>query len=70
MLSHSVVPKSLQPHGLQARILEWVAISSSRGSSELRDQNRSPALQVDSVSSEPPGEPNIRPTNADGNHQA
>ena len=26
-------------HGiLQARILEWVAISSSRGSSQLRDQ--------------------------------
>ena len=25
---------------LQARILEWVAISSSRGSSQLRDQTR------------------------------
>ena len=46
----SVVSNSLQPHGLyslpgsfvqgihQARILEWVAISSSRGSSQLKDQ--------------------------------
>ena len=38
-------------HGiLQARILEWVAISFSRGSS----QPRSPALQADSLPSEPP----------------
>ena len=47
--SHSVMSDSLRPtmdcsppgssvHGiLQARILEWVAISSSRGSSQLRD---------------------------------
>ena len=47
-------------HGiLQARILEWVAISSFRGSSQSRDwdpgiEARSPALQVDS---EPPGKP-------------
>ena len=35
-------------HGiLQARILEWVAISSSRGSSQLGDQN--PALQAESL---------------------
>ena len=36
-----------------ARILEWVAISSSRGSSQSRDQTRisfpSPALQADSL---------------------
>ena len=38
---------------LQARILEWVAMPSSRGSS----QPRSPALQVDSLPSEPPGKP-------------
>ena len=36
--SHSVVSDSLQPHGkvhgiLQARILEWIAMPSSRGSS-------------------------------------
>ena len=30
-------------HGiLQARILEWVAVPSSRGSSQLRDQTKSP----------------------------
>ena len=34
-------------HGiLQARILEWVAIPSSKGSSQPRDQPVSPALQV------------------------
>ena len=36
---------------LQARILEWVAIPFSRGSS----QSRSPALQADSLPAEPPG---------------
>ena len=41
-------------HGiLQARILEWVAMPSSRGSS----QPRSPTLQADSFPSEPPGKP-------------
>ena len=39
-------------HGiLQARTLEWVAIPFSRGSS----QSRSPAMQADSLPSEPPG---------------
>ena len=42
---------------LQARILEWVAMSYSRGSSQPRGQPRSPALQVDSLPSEPPGKP-------------
>ena len=45
----------------QARILEWVAISNSRGSSWPRDQTRisfkSPALQADSLPSESPGKP-------------
>ena len=45
---------------LQARILKWVAISFSRGSSQLRsDQGikpRSPALQAGSLPTEPPGE--------------
>ena len=36
---------------LQARILEWVAMTFSRGSS------MSPALQADSLPSEPPGKP-------------
>ena len=54
-------------HGiLQARIVEWVAILFSRGSSRFRDQThvsnsgikpRSPALQADSLPSEPPGKP-------------
>ena len=37
-------------HGiLQARILEWVAMPSSRGSSQHRDQTVAPALQADSL---------------------
>ena len=38
---------------LQARILEWVAISFSRGSS----RPRFPTLQADTLLSEPPGKP-------------
>ena len=56
---------SLWPHGLyspvhgilQARILEWVTIPFSRGSSQPRDQTQSPALQVDSLPAEPQGKP-------------
>ena len=60
MLSSSVVSYSLQLHGtvvrqasvfmviLQTGILEWVAMPSSRRSSQSRDQTQSPALQVDS----------------------
>ena len=45
-------------HGiLQARVLEWVAISFSGGSSRLRDRTRSPALQADALLSEPLGNP-------------
>ena len=47
-------PLNYTVHGiLQARILEWVAIPFSIGSS----QPRSPALQVDSLPAEPPGTP-------------
>ena len=42
---------------LQARILEWVAISFSRGSSQPGINSGSPALQADSLQSEPPGKP-------------
>ena len=42
---------------LQARILEWVAIPSSKKSSWPRDEPRSPTLQADYLSSEPPGKP-------------
>ena len=46
--SRSVMSNSLRPHGpgssvygiLQARILEWVAISFSRGSSQPRDRTQ------------------------------
>ena len=38
---------------LQARILEWVAMPSSRGSSQPRD----PALKADSLPTKPPGKP-------------
>ena len=41
-------------HGiLQARILEWVAIPFSRGSSDPGIKPRSPVLQTDSLPSEP-----------------
>ena len=45
-------------HGIfQARLLVWVAVSFSRGSSRLREQTWSPAFQEDSLPSEPPGNP-------------
>ena len=51
-------PMDYTVHGiLQARILEWVAFPFSRGSSQPRDQTRSPTLQVDSSSAEPQGKP-------------
>ena len=41
-------------HGiLQARVLEWGAISFSRGSSRPRDRTQVSALQTDSLPSEP-----------------
>ena len=54
-------PYGLWPSGssvrgiLQARILEWVAIPFSKGSSWI--ESRSPALQVNYLPSEPPGKP-------------
>ena len=58
-MSDSVRPHVLYyVHGiLQARILEWVAIPFSRVSSQPRIEPRTPALQADSLSSEPPGKP-------------
>ena len=51
-------PPGSSIHGiLQARILEWVAISFSRGSSWPRIEPRSPALQADALTSEPSGKP-------------
>ena len=47
-------PPGSSDHGiLQARILKWVAMSFSRGSSQPRPL----ALQADSLQSEPPGKP-------------
>ena len=49
-------PLSFSVHGIsQARTLEWVAFSFSKGSSWPRDQPVSPALQADSLTTEPPG---------------
>ena len=70
----SVTPESSQPYerqptrllcpwdspGLQTRILEWVAMPSSRASSLTQGLNSmSPALQVDSLPTEPPGKPKL-----------
>ena len=61
MLSRSVMSDFLQPPGLsvngisQAKILEWVAISSYRGSSQLEPVSpTTPALQANSL---PSGKP-------------
>ena len=65
----TVTSDSLQPHGLQparlpcpweilqARILEWVARPSSRGSSQPGIEPWSPTIQAGSLPSEPPGKP-------------
>ena len=62
--SRSVVSNSLQPHGLytvhgilQARILEWVAFSFSRGSSQPKDQTQVSRTEGGFFTAEPPGKP-------------
>ena len=51
-------PPGSSIHGtFQARGLEWVAISFSRGSSWPRDWTMSPALQADPLPAKPPGKP-------------
>ena len=68
VFSCSVMAISLRPHGLahqaplsmgilQARILEWVAMPSSRVLPNPAIESRSPTLQVDSLPSELPGKP-------------
>ena len=68
-LSCSVISNSLLPHELahqaplslgifQVRILEWVAMPPSRDLPNPGMDPRSPALQVDSLLSEPPGKSN------------
>jgi len=51
-------PPGSSVHGiLQARILEWVAMPSSRGSSHPRDQTASLALAGGFFTTEPPRKP-------------
>ena len=51
-------PGGSSVHGiLQARILEWAAISYLKGLPNPGIKTRSPALQADSLLSEPPGKP-------------
>ena len=53
-------PQGSSVHGiLQARILEWVVIPFSRGTSQPRDRTQSPILQADSLPSEPQGKPHV-----------
>ena len=47
------LPGSFVHRILQARILEWVAVPFSRGSSNPGMEPRSPALQTDSLPSKP-----------------
>ena len=52
-------PPGSSVHGiLQGRILEWVAISFSRGSSHMKTESTSPAWQVDSLPLSHQGSPN------------
>ena len=51
-------PPGSSVHGiLQARILEWLAISFSRGSSQHRIEPTSPALAERFITTEPPAKP-------------
>ena len=51
-------PPGSSVHGIsQARILEWVAISFYRGSSQQRKQTHVPALAGGFLTTEPPGKP-------------
>ena len=53
-------PPGSSVHGIiHARILEWVPIPFSRGSSQPGIEPRSPALQADSLLSEPPVEAKV-----------
>ena len=53
-------PPGSYVHGiLLAKILKWVAMPSSGESSWTKDQASSPALQADSLPSEPPGKPTL-----------
>ena len=54
----TVAPPGSSVHGiLQARILEWIAIPFSRDLPNPGIEPGYPALQADSLPSEPPGKP-------------
>ena len=63
VVSDSASPWTVAHHAplsmgiLQARILEWVAIPSFRGSSQPRDQTQVSRIAGDSLPSEPPWKP-------------
>ena len=58
---HLLYPSRSSVHGIsQARILEWVAISFSRGSSQPGIEPTSPALAGGFSITEPPGKPYIK----------
>ena len=51
-------PPGFSLHGiLQARVLEWVAISFSRDLPDPGIEPGSPAFQADALTAEPPGKP-------------
>ena len=51
-------PPGSSVHGiLQARVLEWVAMPSSKDLPDPGIEPGSPALRADSLLSEPPGKP-------------
>ena len=57
LMSRGLWPATfLCPWDFPARIVEWVAFSFSRGSSDRGIKPKSPALQADSLLTEPPGE--------------
>ena len=54
----TVARQALPTHGIsQARILEWVAISSSRGSSQPRDRTHVSCIAGRFFTTEPPRKP-------------
>ena len=52
-----ILPGSSVPEILQARILEWVITSFSKGSSQLRDPARISCVSCGFFTAEPPGKP-------------
>ena len=56
-------PPDYSVHGiLQTRILEWAPVPFCRDLPDLVTESESPALQADSLPSEPPGKRPLPPT--------